>query len=153
MLRLSHNQHQLDIKSSYGRAWIEHFPKLSDDLERLGEIPDWRLWVERAGKPSLSKSPTRLLIESQLRAWVLRQSKRCLATLSFSELTRLAQGLSVPAAPRVYHGRDESHARWTEKLARHRAALKDHVIGQVGTDGREPTATRPLLPRLPRWVK
>src|SRR5919205_1839076 len=97
MLRLSNNQHRLDVIRSYGRAWIEHYPKLSENLERLGEIPDWRLWVERNGKPSLSKSPTRLLIESQLRAWVLRQSKRCLATLSFAELTRLAQGLSAPA--------------------------------------------------------
>src|SRR3954466_1942005 len=129
MLRLTNNQHQLDIESHYGRAWIEHYPKLSENLERLGEIPDWRLWVEVPGKPaSLSKSPTRLLIESQLRSWVLRQSKRCLATLTFAELTRLAQGLSVPAAPRVYHGRDESHARWTEKLARHRAALKEHIF-------------------------
>src|SRR5919205_4068852 len=110
MLHLSNNQRQLDIQSQYGRAWIEHYPKLSENLERLGEIPDWRLWVEREGKPSLSKSPTRLLIESQLRAWVLRHSKRCLATLTFAELKRVTQGLSVPVAPQVYHGRDESHA-------------------------------------------
>src|SRR3954454_634853 len=108
MLVLSHNQHQLDIQSPYGRAWIEHYPKLSDDLERLGEIPDWRLWVERAGKPSLSKSPTRLLIESQLRAWVLRQSKRCLVTLSFDELLRLAHGLSAPAQRPVMRPRNSA---------------------------------------------
>src|SRR3954453_23709597 len=105
MLRLTNNQHQLDIQSSYGRAWIEHCPKLSENLERLGETPDWRLWVEREGKPSLSKSPTRLLIESQLRAWVLRQGKRCLAILTFDELKRLAQGLSAPAAKTVMRRR------------------------------------------------
>jgi hypothetical protein len=78
MLRISQNQHQLDIVSSYGRAWIERYPKLSDQLERLGEIPDWRLWVKESGKaPSHAKSPTRLLIESQLRAWVLRCYHRC----------------------------------------------------------------------------
>jgi hypothetical protein len=102
MLRLSNNPHQLDIVSSHGRAWIEHYPKLGDNLERLGEIPDWRLWVERPGRlASLSKSPTRLLVESQLRAWVLRQSKRCLATLTFAELVRLAQGLPIPVPRRT----------------------------------------------------
>jgi hypothetical protein len=108
MLHLGNNQHQLDIQSPYGRAWIEHYPKLSENLERLGEIPDWRLWVERDGKPSLGKSPTRLLIESQLRSWVLRQSKRCLATLTFAELTRLAQGLSVPAQTTVMRRRNSA---------------------------------------------
>src|SRR3954451_22448812 len=97
MLRPSNNEHELTITSPYGRAWIEHYPKLSENLERLGEIPDWRLWVEREGKPSVSKSPSRLLIESQLRAWVLRQSKRCLVTLTFAELSRLAQGKAAPA--------------------------------------------------------
>src|ERR671926_585262 len=106
MLRLSNNPHQLDIKSAYGRAWIEHYPRLGDHLERLGEIPDWRLWVEYYSKPSLAKSPTRLLIESQLRSWVLRQSKRCLAILTFDELKRLAQGLSAPAAKTVMRRRN-----------------------------------------------
>src|SRR3954447_13285218 len=101
MLHLSDNQHQLDVQSPYGRAWIEHYPRLGDHLERLGEIPDWRLWVERQGKPSLSKSPTSLCIESQLRAWVLRQSKRCSATLTFAELSRLAQGKDAPAPKSV----------------------------------------------------
>src|SRR4051794_35255043 len=101
MLRLSDNPHQLDIISSYGRAWIEHYPKLSENLERLGEIPDWRLCVERDGKASLNKSPTRLLIESQLRSWVLRHSKRCLATLTFAELFRLAEGKDAPAPKSV----------------------------------------------------
>ena len=106
MLALSRSQHQLDIASPYGRAWIEHYPQLGEHLERFGEIPDWRLWVEYYSKPSLAKSPTRLLIESQLRAWVLRQSKRCLATLTFVELMRLAEGLSAPAAKTVMRRRN-----------------------------------------------
>ena len=129
MLSLTDNQHQLAIDSPYGRAWIEHYPRLGDDLQRLGEIPDWRLWVQLHGRPaSVQKSPTKLLVESQLRAWVLRRCGRCLPTLTFAELVRIAQGLPVPAAPRVYHGRDESRARWTEKLDRHRATLKSHII-------------------------
>jgi hypothetical protein len=108
MLHLSNNPHQLDIVSSHGRAWIEHYPKLSEHLERLGEVPDWRLWVERDGKPSLSKSPTRVLIESQLRSWVLRQSKRCLATLTFNELQRLAQGLTASVQKSVMPRRNYS---------------------------------------------
>src|SRR3954467_2373526 len=108
MLVFGDNQNRLDIQNPFARAWIEHYPKLSENLERLGEIPDWRLWVERQGKPSLSKSPTRLLIESQLRSWVLRQSKRCLASLTFAELQRLAQGRATPAAETVMHRRNHS---------------------------------------------
>src|SRR4051812_11785127 len=116
-------QPYLAIRNDYAKAWIEHYPRLSDELERLGEIPDWRLWVAPPGRSaSRQKSPTRLLIESQLRAWVLRRCGRCLPTLTFAELVRIVQGLPVLAAPRVYHGRDESRARWTEKVRRHRAA-------------------------------
>jgi len=119
----------LTIRNDFARAWVEHYPRLGDSLERLGEIPDWRLWVAPPGRPaSRQKSPTRLLIESQLRAWVLRRCGRCLPTLAFAELVRIAQDRPVPAAPRVYHGRDESRARWTEKLDRHRATLKSHLI-------------------------
>ena len=133
MLSLHHHprtgQEYLAIRNDFAKAWIEHYPRLGDELEHLGEIPDWRLWVALPGRPaSRQKSPTRLLIESQLRAWVLRRCGRCLPTLTFAELVRIAQGLPVPGTPRVYHGRDESRARWMEKLDRHRAALKSHII-------------------------
>src|SRR3954464_3315469 len=119
----------LIIRNDFARAWVEHYPRLGDSLEHFGEIPDWRLWVAPPGRPaSRQKSPTRLLVESQLRAWVLQRSGRGLPTLVFAELVQLAEGKPVPAAPRVYHGRDESHARRSEKLRRHRAALKDHII-------------------------
>src|SRR3954471_2375096 len=96
MLRLHHHpqsgQIYLTIRNDYAKAWIEHYPRLSDELERLGEIPDWRLWVAPPGRPaSRQKSPTTLLIESQLRAWVLRRCGRCLPTLSFAGLVRIAQ--------------------------------------------------------------
>src|ERR671927_1481642 len=152
MLVLHHHpqtgQEYLAIRNDFAKAWIEHYPRLGDHLEHLGEIPDWRLWVKLPDRAaSRQKSPTRLLIESRLRAWVLRRCGRCLPTLSFAELVRLAQGLPVQATPRVYHGRDESRARWMEKLERHRAALKDHMTGQAGEDGRQPTAIRLLPPR------
>src|SRR3954468_19234975 len=132
MLNLHHHpqtgQEYLTIRNDFAKAWIEHYPRLSDELEHLGEIPDWRLWVARPGRPaSRQKSPTRLLIESQLRAGLLRRCGRCLPTLVFAELVALAEGKPVPAAPRVYHDRDGSRARWQEKLRRHRAALKDHM--------------------------
>src|SRR3954452_24847544 len=106
MLRLTDNQHQLDILCPYGRAWIEHYPRVSQEVKRLGEVPDWRLWLHEPGKaPSLCKSPTRVLIESQLRSWVLRQSKRCLAMLTFDELVLLAHGRPAPAPNQVYYER------------------------------------------------
>src|SRR4051794_13684728 len=117
MINLRHHpqtgQLYLTIRNDFAKAWIEHYPRLGDQLEHLGEIPDWRLWVALPGRPAnRQKSPTRLLIESRLRAWVLRRSGRCLPTLVFAELVQLAEGKPVSAAPRVYHGRDESYARW-----------------------------------------
>src|SRR3954453_22566964 len=102
MLFIEHDsttgQARLVIRNDFAKAWIEHYPRLGDGLERLGEIPDWRLWVAPPGRPaSRQKSPTRLLIESRLRAWVLRRCGRCLPTLTFDELVRIAQGLPVPA--------------------------------------------------------
>src|SRR4051812_44842785 len=107
MLHLSDNQHHLSITSSFGRAWIECCRRLDENLQPLGEIPDWRLWVELPGKrPSISRSPTKLSIESRLRTWVLRRCGRPLSTLSFAELVCLAKGLSAPAPHRVYHNRE-----------------------------------------------
>src|SRR4051812_42823727 len=96
MLILRHHpktgQKYLAIRNDFAKAWIEHYPRLGDHLEHLGEIPDWRLWVAPPGRPANRlKSPTRLLIESQLRAWVLRRCGRCLPTLSFAELCSIAQ--------------------------------------------------------------
>ncbi len=120
MLHPSDNPHHLTITSSYGRAWIACYRRLDEDLQPLGEIPDWRLWVELPGKrPSLSKSPTKLAIESRLRAWTLRCCGRPLSTLTFAELVCLAQGLPAPAPKKVYHGRDPRS--WEKNRRRYRA--------------------------------
>src|SRR3954470_7430720 len=100
MLNLRHHPQTghlyLTIRNDFARAWIEHYPRLGDSLEHLGEIPDWRLWVAPPGRPaSRQKSPTKLLIESRLRGWVLRRCGRCLPTLSFAQLVRLAEGRPV----------------------------------------------------------
>ncbi len=119
MLKPSDNQHHLIITSSYGQAWIECYRHLNEDLQPLGEIPDWRLWVELPGKPpSLSRSPTRLSIESRLRAWVLHRCGRPLSTLTFAELLCLAKGLPAPAPRKVYHGRDPRS--WAKNQRRYR---------------------------------
>src|ERR687883_1676083 len=96
MLSLRHHpktgQEYLAIRNDFARAWIEHYPRLGDHLEHLGEIPDWRLWVALPGRPaSRQKSPTRLLIESRLRAWVLRRFRRRLSDLRFEQLRQIAQ--------------------------------------------------------------
>ena len=82
----------LTIRNDFAKAWIEHYPRLGDQLEHLDEIPDWRLWVAPPGRPaSRQKSPTRLLIESQLRAWVLRRFRRRLSDLHFEQLRQIAE--------------------------------------------------------------
>src|SRR5690242_13460678 len=96
MLILRHHpqtgQEYLAIRNDFAKAWIEHYPRLGDHLEHLDEIPDWRLWVASPGRPaSRQKSPTRLLIESRLRAWLLQRFRRRLSDLRFDELYRIAE--------------------------------------------------------------
>jgi hypothetical protein len=67
-------------------TWISRHPRR--DLEHG---PDWRLWVRRAGDVARTgKSPTRLAIESQLRAWILRHFRRPLCSLCFEEIRSIA---------------------------------------------------------------
>src|SRR3954454_13978124 len=87
----------LTIRNDFAKAWIEYCPRPGDHVEHLGEVPDWRLWVAPPGRPaSRQKSPTRLLIESRLRVWVLRRCGRCLPTLAFAELVRVASHENTP---------------------------------------------------------
>ncbi len=62
----------------------------------------WRLYVQRMPHlpPSAGKSPTQLLIESRLRAWLLQRFRRRLRDLSFEELCRIAEA-KHPAQHRV----------------------------------------------------
>lgn len=75
---------RLNIRGVPVTAWIE---------PRVGGpgMADWTLWVERHGRPSCAKTPTRLEIESRLRAWLLRRYHRPLATLSFARLRQIAE--------------------------------------------------------------
>ncbi len=89
---------RLLIENPYAKAWISHHYRLTVDMltgdfrhERDGH--NWRLYVERSPhmRATAVKSPTQLLIESRLRAWLLQRFKRRLRDMSFEELCRIAQ--------------------------------------------------------------
>ena len=94
MLSLQDNsllgEKRLVIHSGIAEAWISYHPPSFDPHDRH----DWRLWVKRHEyEPALSrKSPTRLLIESRLRAWLLQRFHKRLSDLRFEELCQIAQG-------------------------------------------------------------
>src|SRR5919112_6763846 len=93
MLFLEHNsfsgETRLVIQTGLAPAWISYYPPHFDPRDRH----DWRLYVKRKPyEPALArKSPTRLLIESRLRAWLLRRFRRRLSDLRFAELCRIAE--------------------------------------------------------------
>ncbi len=93
MLSLYHDpatsERRLLIRNPFAAAWINHYPPLFDPRDHH----DWRIWVKRKpDEPALSrKSPTRLLIESRLRAWLLQRFRRRLRDLSFEQLCRIAE--------------------------------------------------------------
>ena len=97
MLSLHHDtetgQARLFIHNPFARAWIGHYPRLTPDFRHVAEAHDWRLYVQRAPHlpPSAMKSPTQLLIESRLRAWLLQRFKCRLRDMSFEELCRIAE--------------------------------------------------------------
>ena len=97
MLTLHHDiqtgQARLLIQNPFAAAWISHYPRLTPDFRHVAEAHDWRLYVQRAPHlpPSAGKSPTSLLIESRLRAWLLQRFRRRLPDLSFEELCRIAE--------------------------------------------------------------
>jgi hypothetical protein len=93
MLSLEHNsmtgEVRLVIMTNIAPAWISYYPPSFNPFDRH----DWRLWVRRnANEPALArKTPTRLLIESRLRAWVLQRFRRRLRDLRFEELCQIAE--------------------------------------------------------------
>ena len=97
MLFIDHDnetgQVRLVIRNPFAEAWIVHYPRLTEDFRRIEEPHDWRLYVQRAPElpPSAGKSPTRLLIESRLRAWLLQRFRRRLSDLRFEQLLQIAQ--------------------------------------------------------------
>ena len=103
MLTLEHDKEtsapKLYIRNPFAVAWIGQYRQLRTDIYdinfvHVNEIHDWRLWVKRRPEllPSKEKSPTSLLIESRLRAWLLQRFHLKLRDLSFEELCAIAQG-------------------------------------------------------------
>jgi hypothetical protein len=80
---------RLLIQSDLAEAWISYYPPSFIPFDRH----DWRLWVKRREhEPARArKSPTRLLIESRLRAWLLQRFRRRLRDLRFAELCHIAE--------------------------------------------------------------
>ena len=102
MLSLTHDnetgQVRLFIENPFATAWISPYRRLSIDLitgefRHERDVPNWRLYVERSPHVPASavKSPTQLLIESRLRAWLLQRFKRRLRDVSFEELCWIAE--------------------------------------------------------------
>ncbi len=53
---------------------------------------DWALYVRSGRIVTAEKSPTRLAVESRLKAWLLSRCGRPLYTLRFRELAKIARG-------------------------------------------------------------
>src|SRR3954447_19275172 len=99
MLSLHHEpetgQVRLVIRNAFAEAWIAYWPRLTSELEHVHEPHDWRLYVRRAPHlpPWAGKSPTNLMIESRLRAWLLQRFHRRLSDLRFEQLRHIAECL------------------------------------------------------------
>ena len=98
MLSLEHNstigEVRLVIQTGIAPAWISYYPPAFNPFDRH----DWRLWVRsKPHEPALSrKTPTRLLVESRLRAWLLQRYRRRLRDLRFAQLREIAELQSYP---------------------------------------------------------
>jgi hypothetical protein len=102
---------KLYIRNPFAVAWIDQYRRLRTDIYdinfvRVNEIHNWRLWVKRRPEllPSKGKSPTGLLIESRLRAWLLQRFHLKLRDLSFEELCAIAQGKYLTQRHRIKLG-------------------------------------------------
>ena len=93
MLVLEHDtftgERRIVIQTGIAQAWISYHRTFGDPYDRH----DWRLWIKRDPlEPALArKSPTRLEIESRLRAWLLQRFRRRLSDLRFAELCQIAE--------------------------------------------------------------
>lgn len=97
MLTFEHDKEtgvpKLRIDNPFAAAWIGQHRRLTPALERVKKGCDWRLYVQPAPQlpPRAGKSPTSLLIESRLRAWLLQRYRRRLNDLGFAELCAIAE--------------------------------------------------------------
>src|SRR5215208_2646072 len=80
---------RLVIQTDIAEAWISYYPPSLNQ----GSGHDWRLYVRHKPyePPRSSKSATRLMIESRLRAWLLQRFRRRLNDLRFAELCQIAE--------------------------------------------------------------
>jgi hypothetical protein len=82
---LSHHPRLL-LRGAPAPAWIAHQPGVPK-----GAL-DWTLWFERDGRNARGKCQLRLLIESKLRSWLLRECGVPLHALMYEELRLIAEG-------------------------------------------------------------
>jgi len=85
---------RLVIRTDIALAWICYYPPSFNAA--FGT--DWRLYVKhKPVEPARSsKSATSLLIESHLRAWLLRRFHRRLNDLRFADLCQIAEQKVMP---------------------------------------------------------
>src|SRR4028119_944543 len=102
MLSLECNSHtgevRLLIKNDIAEAWISYYPPAYYPRDGY----DWRLRVRlKPHEPVLSrKTPTGLLVESYLRAWLLQRYRRRLRDLRFAELREIAERTEKHPTPK-----------------------------------------------------
>ncbi len=78
---------RLYIRGVSADAWIS-----PDAPERSLRGEDWALFVRSGEMTTAEKSPTRLAVESRLKAWLLSRYGRPLLTLRFQDLAKIARG-------------------------------------------------------------
>jgi hypothetical protein len=97
MLILTHEPEtgapRLIISNPFAKAWISPYRRLNEHFRHVNEVHDWRMWVERSEHlpPRSGKSPTGILVESHLRAWLLQRYRLKLRDLRFEELLEIAK--------------------------------------------------------------
>jgi hypothetical protein len=84
---------RLIIQNPFAKAWISRYRRFNEHLRPINEVHNWRLWVERSPDlpPRCGKSPTGILVESHLRAWLLQRYRLKLRDLRFEELLAVAE--------------------------------------------------------------
>jgi hypothetical protein len=108
MLILTHEPEtgapRLIVCNPYAVAWIGPYRRLNEHFRPENEVHNWKLWVQRSDllPPRSGKSPTGILVESHLRAWLLQRFKLKLRDLRFEELCAVAEATQKhPAKGRV----------------------------------------------------
>ncbi len=78
---------RLYVRGVPAEAWIS-----SEAAHGFLRGTDWALWVRAGRSATDEKCPTRLAIESRLKAWLFTRVGRPLYTLRFAELQKIARG-------------------------------------------------------------